>query len=151
MDLACLITFSFSNILKRIFSFFLLMSYTCFGLFVSNTSNKVPLWACFLTSLDISFNSEKWKYYNEYIRSYYSSKILPNCIHRLFLDNVSSVQIVFQIVSLLSLFSFYLVCFYIFIFFHMQKQPPRDVLKKRCSWKYAANSQENTHAEVRFQ
>ena len=31
-----------------------------------------------------------------------------------------------------------------------QKQPPRGFLKKRCSKKYGANLQENTHAEVRF-
>ena len=29
-----------------------------------------------------------------------------------------------------------------------QKQPSRGVLMKRCSYKYAANLQENTHAEV---
>ena len=33
----------------------------------------------------------------------------------------------------------------------IQKQPPRGVLKKKVFWKYAANLQENTHSEVRFQ
>ena len=34
--------------------------------------------------------------------------------------------------------------------FYSQKQPSRSALRKRCSKKYAANLQENTHAEVRF-
>ena len=34
---------------------------------------------------------------------------------------------------------------------NIQKQPLRGVLRKKVFWKYAANLQENTHAEVRFQ
>ena len=34
---------------------------------------------------------------------------------------------------------------------YIQKQPPRGVLRKKVFWKYAANVQENTHAEVWFQ
>ena len=33
----------------------------------------------------------------------------------------------------------------------MQKQPSRGVHRKKCSENYAANLQENTHAEVGFQ
>ena len=32
-----------------------------------------------------------------------------------------------------------------------QKQPSKSILKKKVFWKYAANLQENTHAEVWFQ
>ena len=32
-----------------------------------------------------------------------------------------------------------------------QKQPSRGVIKEKVFWKHAANLQENTHAEVRFQ
>ena len=34
---------------------------------------------------------------------------------------------------------------------YIQKQPSRGVLMKMCSYKYAANLQENTLAEVSFQ
>ena len=37
------------------------------------------------------------------------------------------------------------------IFTIFEKHPPRGVLKKRCSEKYAANLQENTHAECDLQ
>ena len=33
----------------------------------------------------------------------------------------------------------------------LQKQPPRGILEKKVFRKYAANLQENTHGEVRFQ
>ena len=35
--------------------------------------------------------------------------------------------------------------------YYIQKQPPRGVLKKKVFWKYAANIQVNTYAEVWFQ
>ena len=33
----------------------------------------------------------------------------------------------------------------------VQKQPSRSIPIKKVVWKYAANLQEDTHAEVRFQ